>query len=286
MMVLAVDAGGTHCRMALITKDKTETVSSGAANASTDIEATAKSIRAALALLANKTSLSISQLNETPAYLGVAGVTESGVAQSLAVRLAFRQVRIEGDRQSVLRGALGTMDGCIAHCGTGSFFARQKNVVAQFAGGWGPTLDDVASAHWVGIRALRSTLYAHDELTPQTNLTRSLLSDFGSTSAIVAHARDASVSDIAALAKIVTGHADQNDSTAIAIMQRGASIIEERLTQLGFIESDAVCLTGGLAPHYKTYLTSQLQKNLTNSIGEPLDGAIALAKEFYLELYS
>jgi len=69
-------------------------------------------------------------------------------------------------------------------------------------------------------------------------------------------------------------------------MQRGASIIEERLTQLGFIESDAVCLTGGLAPHYKTYLTSQLQKNLTNSIGEPLDGAIALAKEFYLELYS
>jgi len=205
MMVLAVDAGGTHCRMALITKDKTETVSSGAANASTDIEATAKSIRAALALLANKTSLSISQLNETPAYLGVAGVTESGVAQSLAVRLAFRQVRIEGDRQSVLRGALGTMDGCIAHCGTGSFFARQKNVVAQFAGGWGPTLDDVASAHWVGIRALRSTLYAHDELTPQTNLTRSLLSDFGSTSAIVAHARDASVSDIAALAKIVTG---------------------------------------------------------------------------------
>jgi len=284
MMILAVDAGGTHCRLALITDDTTEIAVSGAANATSNLKAAAESIREGLDALAARNALPAEKLNDVPAYLGVAGVTDSTVAHALKACLPLTQVRIEGDRNNALRGALGARDGFVVHCGTGSFFAAQKNKAARFAGGWGPVLDDLSSAHWLALEALRSTLYAEDKLEPHSELTRSLLAEFGSTTAIVTYARDAPASDIASFAKTVTHHASLGDTTAIMVMNKGAAIIDEKLQQLGCTDNDAVCLTGGIAPHYKPYLSAQTQHKLIEVSGEPLDGAIALAKEFYQQL--
>ena len=286
MMILAVDAGGTHCRLALITNDTTEIAVSGAANATSNLKAAAESICAGLETLAVRMALPAESLTDIPAYLGVAGVTDSTVAQALQACLPLQRVRIEGDRNSALRGALGAGDGFVVHCGTGSFFATQKNKVAKFAGGWGPVLDDLSSAHWLAVQALRLTLYAEDKLESHSELTESLLSEFGSTAAIVAYARDTSASDIASISKAVTHHASLGDTNAITLMSKGAVIIDEKLQQLGCTDSDAVCLTGGIAPHYKPYLSTQTQHKLIDASGEPLDGAIALAKEFYQQLHT
>ena len=285
MRILAIDAGGTHCRLALVTNTSTEIAVAGAANASSNLEAAAESILEGLDALANKVSLNSNELGAIPAYLGVAGVTEPAVAQALKARLPFKQVTIEGDRHSALRGALGEKDGFVVHCGTGSFFAAQKNNKARFAGGWGPLLDDLSSAHWLGVSVLRSVLNAEDKLQPHTGLTQYLLSDFGSAAAIVAYAKDASVTDIASLAKTVTQHANLDDAVAVALMHEGAAIIDEKLQQLGCTDGDAVCLTGGVAPHYINYLSAPTQKKLIEAKGEPLDGAIALARDFYQQVH-
>ena len=159
MRALAFDVGATHCRLALVTSSDYQSVVTAGANASSDIDCASQAIISAVDELASKASLARSELACLPAYLGVAGVIAPGVADALKKRLPFERVKIEEDRLNALRGALGTSDGFVVHCGTGSFFAKQRNAMASFAGGWGPVLDDIASANWVGVQALQATLY-------------------------------------------------------------------------------------------------------------------------------
>lgn len=281
---LAVDGGGTKCRLALVSEHAIETVVSGSANACSDFDGTVCSIRSGLELLASQSSLPLRTVTDLPAYIGVAGVVDLSIAERLRAALPFPDMKIEDDRPSALRGALGMEDGLIAHCGTGSFFAAQENGVQTFAGGWGPNLDDVAAAYWVGMRALTETLYAFDGLVEHSDMTNALLDEYGSTGAVVAHAADASPANIAQLAQRVTHYADQADKNAIRILEQGATLVSEKLAQLGWLKGKSICLTGGIAGQYKQYLPSSMQFDIAGAKGEPLDGAVMLAREYIVEL--
>lgn len=279
---IAVDGGGTNCRIAGITETACEVVVKGAANAFTDFDGTVRTITAGLRDLAELMSVPVSTLAATPAYLGLAGVVDHEIEHALQKALPFTTVKIEGDGKSAIRAALGADDGIVAHCGTGSFFGLQRNKAQRLVGGWGAVLDDIASARWMGCRVLSLTLYATDGLVNETDLTKHVMNLYGSPKKILEFGNRAVASEIGQLAKTVSEYAKQNDETALQIFKEGAFLIEDTVSRLGWSD-ESICLTGGLGPAYVSFLPDVMREKIIDPKGEPLDGAVELAREFSRE---
>ncbi len=281
---LAVDGGGTRCRIALSDGRKVQKIEVGAANVFTDFDAACAEIQAGLASLVGQAGISAHDLPGIPAYLGLAGITGQEIADRLSARLPFLRVRIADDRPSALRGALGAGDGVVAHCGTGSFLAAQIVGKTLFAGGWGAVLGDQASAQWVGRLALSKTLDSLDGMIPQSDLFRELCDRFKGGVGIVHAASNMSPGAFGAIAPLVTGRAENGDGSAQAILREGAEHLSDRIHHMGWQPGRTVCLTGGIGPFYGPYLPAQMQADLAQPLGDPMDGALALASEFREEI--
>lgn len=277
--VLAVDGGGTRCRVACEVSGIIQSVETGAANVSTDFDASIRQIQAGFAQMAQMLGVGQQDLVRLPSFVGLAGVTDDRIAGRVEEALGLVRARVQDDRPAALRGALGEQDGLIVHCGTGSFIASQKDSVMRFAGGWGPVLGDEASAQWVGRRALAETLNAVDDVQASSALTQELMAEFGGAAGIVDFAGGAAPTEFGALAPKVTSAAVSGDVVARRVMHAGAAYVTEMAHRLGWRHQMAICLTGGIAPHFAEYLPADMQSALQRPLGEPLAGALALAKE-------
>lgn len=283
-IVLAVDGGGTRCRVALSDGDQIWQVEVGAANVSTDFEAALSELQRGLAQVSQLAGVEKTKIIDAPAYLGLAGITGRQLVDRLGAALPFSNLRIEDDRRSALRGALGVDDGFVAHCGTGSFLAAQQAGEVRFAGGWGPVLGDQASAQWVGRLLLSKVLDSSDGMTEPSELSEKVLSRFEGEAGIVKAASTMSPAEFGALSPMVTQGAAQGDTLAISIMRAGSGYLEDRLVRMGWGPGLPICLTGGIGPHYAAYLPEPMRKSLREPLGDPLSGAIALAHAFKEEI--
>ncbi|MEX0286595.1 MAG: BadF/BadG/BcrA/BcrD ATPase family protein [Paracoccaceae bacterium] len=277
---LAVDGGGTRCRMALSMGDQVHVVETGSANVSSDFDAAVGELHNGLKQLSQASGLA--DLSNVPGYFGLAGVTGSAIADRLAAVVPLHRIRIEDDRPAALRGALGTQDGVLAHCGTGSFLCAQIAGNTRQIGGWGPVLGDEASAFWVGRMALNLTLAAVDGLHPHSALSQAILDRFNTAADIVAFAGQATQKEMGEVATYVTT-APQDDPLAGAIMQRASAYVYDAASWLGWTEGMALCLSGGIGPTYAPYLPEPAQATLVDPLGSPLDGALDLARGFAQE---
>jgi glucosamine kinase len=267
----------------LATASGRRAVEAGPANVTTDFDGAIAEITSGLEMLAMSASMPISALADLPAYVGLAGATDTTICERVAAALPLRRVRVEDDRRAALRGALGTRDGAIAHFGTGSFYGFQAGGQVRLAGGWGARLGDEGSAFWVGRAALSATLDAVDGLIAPSTLTETLLARFGTPYGIVTHAATASPAEIGVLAQIVTAAADAGDKVGGEILTRGAENIVRVTEKLGWQPGMALCLTGGLGPTYSDYLPATLRNALVSPSAAPIDGAIELARIFATE---
>lgn len=281
---IAVDGGGTRCRVALQRGTDEIAVEVGSANVTSDFDAAIHQIELGLLKVAGRAWLTLADLREVPAYLGLAGVAGAAMAERVRAALPLDHTQVEDDRRSALRGALGRADGVIAHCGTGSFFASQINGAPQFAGGWGPVLGDEASAQWVGRRALTLTLAAIDGLAPDTSLARHCLETYNGPAGIVAFAASAKQVEFGQIAPAVTRRAKEGDVLAIQILKEAADVLAQTLPQLGWKAGMPLCLTGGIARYFAPYLPKDMSAMLRDPLGEPLVGALTLAEDFYQDL--
>ncbi len=283
-LILAIDGGGTRCRLALSDGVRIWRVEVGSANVSTDFDTSCAELLRGVAALCQQADIEFAEIARKPAYLGLAGVTGQAVADRLAAALPFARVRIEDDRPSALRGALGPRDGFVAHCGTGSFLAAQQGGTTTFAGGWGPVLGDQASAQWVGKRALSKVLDCADGVRAASEMSEHILRQFNGTSGVVKAASVMTPTEFGALAPVVTQFAGQGDTVAHSIMQAGAEFLADKLEKMGWSLGTPICLTGGIGPHYSAFLPGGMQQALTQPSGDPLSGAIALAHAFKEEI--
>lgn len=281
--ILAVDGGGTTCRIAFSAGDQQFVIEVGPANVSSDFAGAVARIVEGLQGLAAKLGVDVESLRPLPTYLGLAGVTGVEIADRVAAALPLDLVRVEDDRRSALVGAHGGMDGAIAHCGTGSFLALQRRGAQRFAGGWGSVLGDEASAHWVGRRALSLSLDAVDGLIDETGLTADLLAEYGGPGGIVAFAGAARPNEIGQIARRVTAAAEAGDANAVFLMRGAAACLLQSLERMGWTPDSALCLTGGIGPQYTSYMPAAARDALTEPQGAPLAGAIALAQSFRKE---
>jgi glucosamine kinase len=259
-------------------------VEAGSANVSTDFEAAIRQIRSGLSLLCEDIGVPMQALCTVPAYAGLAGVTGEKMAERVAEALPSQSIRVEDDRPSALRGALGGRNGFVAHCGTGSFIAAQLSDGTRLAGGWGAVLGDPSSAQWVGRQSLSRTLDVVDGLVRASDLSNVLLDRLKGTAGIVAFAATASPAELGGLAPAVSKEAANGDVMALSIMQEAADILAETMRKMGWKEGLPICLTGGIGPFYTDYMPDDMRACLTQKQGEPLAGALMLAEDFGKEI--
>ncbi|MEM6656628.1 MAG: BadF/BadG/BcrA/BcrD ATPase family protein [Pseudomonadota bacterium] len=283
-LILAIDGGGTRCRLALCDGVALSKVEVGAANVSTDFDAARRELQRGLEALISQSSHSFEELTHVPTYMGLAGVTGDAISEKLAAALPLHNIRIEDDRAAALRGALGPDDGFVAHCGTGSFIATQRAEFIRLAGGWGPVLGDQASAQWIGKRALSKALDHVDGLGPLSHLAQDLLSNHGGAPGLVRAAAQMSPKEFGAIAPQVTELARKKDALAITLLKDGADYLAGMLHKMGWAPGLPICLTGGIGPHYEEYLPQTMQAALVNPLGDPLSGALALARAYQEEI--
>ncbi|MCB2129159.1 MAG: ATPase [Rhodobacteraceae bacterium] len=276
---LAVDGGGTGCRLALVRDGVRTDHTGGPANVFSDFSGAVGAIRDGLAGLAARAGTTVAALLPVPAHLGLAGVTEDRDAEKVRAALPLTNATVGSDRQTALRGAFGAGDGTLAALGTGSFVARQKAGEHRIVGGWGARLGDEASGYWISRRALSATLAAQDGLAPATGLTRALLARFsGQTGRLIEFASRAAPGEVAAFAPTVADAAAAGDETARAIMTDAAAYVVTTMTAIGWRPGEPVCLTGGASESVAAYLPANVIADRVAPLGTPLDGALDLAR--------
>ncbi len=278
--VIAIDGGGTRCRFALAQPGQRILVEAGPANATSDFRATIDCMMSGLTALANEANVSVDSLYNLPAFVGLAGVKSRETIDRLTQALPLTQPFYAEDRLAAVRGAIGTQNGFLVHCGTGSFFAVQMDAHQRFAGGWGSVLGDEASAQWVGRQALILTLQHVDGFLPASTLAQELLARFEGTDGILNFASQATPDQFGSLAPMVTEQARSGDVIGKQVMQTAASYIATGLDQMGWTTDMPICFSGGIGPECTAYLPSEKQAAIIEPRGTPIDGAIELAFEF------
>lgn len=267
---LAIDAGGSTCRAALIWNGVRHEVSLGPANVTSNEAGALATIKEALREVTARAGVTPVSLSKIPAYFALAGIVSQAQADALKQHFPLENLVVEDDQRAAVIGALGDVHGAVAAIGTGSFFAKRSDDGLRLVGGWGLVLGDEASGAWLGRALLTATLQAVDELRAHSPLTRETLANFeGRPSKIVGFARNASPADFARLAPQVLFAND--DPTAVRLLRTGAAHIEDALAGLE-AAGEPLCLIGGIGPHYAPYLKAET----IAPKGSGLDGALAL----------
>lgn len=276
--LIGVDGGGTSCRVALLVHGKRADVRVGSANVTTDLPAAVATISEGLKRAAATVGLSLADIKDIPAYLGLAGVTGPRIAHQVTQALPLTNAWVADDRVVAVAGALAEADGTLIGMGTGSFLARQQGGTVRLMGGYGLILGDEGSGGWLGRALLGRVLRISDGLEPPSGLTDRVFSDFGrDTAAIVAFARTATPAEFGRFAPDLVAAATAGDPVGHELMQAGVGYILQGVRVLGWTPGEPICLMGSLATHYAAYLPESLTQAVMGPKGSALDGALALA---------
>jgi glucosamine kinase len=280
--IIACDGGGTGCRVVIA--DPWGRVlalgAGGPANVTSDFDGALANLHAALQQAV--TVLGVGDLDGAVAHFGLAGVVSADMAQRVAQALPIADVCVTSDQEVALAGALGWGDGVLMALGTGTIIAASKAGQVTRVGGWGLHLSDQASGAWLGRGALQQTLLCHDGMVAFCDLTRGLFDHFQRDPvALVAFATTATPADYARFAPQVIQAGVAGAPGGVDLMQRGADYLVQALAALQFGPRDALCLTGGVGPHYASYLPRAAKLAITPAKGSGLDGALSLALQRY-----
>ncbi|PKP70116.1 MAG: ATPase [Alphaproteobacteria bacterium HGW-Alphaproteobacteria-4] len=269
MYFLGMDGGGSGCRAVL--SDASGRVlgrgTAGPSNVFSDPNGALVNVLSA----AQKAMGGICSSDEVVAVLGLAGANVAG--DGIAANLPFARVRVLGDIETAVAGALGDADGIVVALGTGSVFARQRAGEVRAIGGWGLTLGDEGSGAWMGRALCARALKAVDGFFEMSPLLAGLVTEIGSAAAIVRFAARATPADFAALAPRVLG---ADDPAAAALMAEAASAVSAAIALLQ--PSDGalpVVYLGGLGSIFAARLGAHWPQRAP--LGDGLSGALWLA---------
>ncbi len=275
--LLAVDGGGSGCRVALIVGGQRFDAQGGPTNLYETPDVGIDTLRTTLLRAASQAGIGPYDLANLPAHLGLAGVVTAEQSTYVARSLSLTNASIEDDRQSVVTGVLGSEDGTVAALGTGSFFARVTDGKMRSIGGWGHRFRDEASGTWIGKALIKKTLDGVDGLCDETEMTRRFVENSGGPLALLRTYHGASPAKIAALAPNVFAAAEAEDPHAVAILTQAVKDSLAAFSVLGWTPQDPATFTGSVGLRLAPIFAKATRANMKAPKGNALDGAILLA---------
>ena len=166
MVFLGIDGGGT--KTSCLIGDETSVLGSGTAAGSNVVrlgeakarEALAGAIREACATAKIKPA----QIERTCVGLAGAGRPEiSNLVRRLLAELVSGESEVVGDMVIALQAAFGSGAGVMVIAGTGSMaYGRDSSGNTLRAGGWGFSVFDEGSGHWIGRFAIAALMRNYD----------------------------------------------------------------------------------------------------------------------------
>lgn len=236
-------------------------------------------------------------------FVGAAGIKADKDIAAMRRALARHRLvptsglAIANDVYAAHAGALAGAAGIVLIAGTGTVaLARSETGATGVAGGWGWSLDDVASGCWIGLEALRAVVRAADGRGPVTGLSSPLLKALG-----VEHPYELleriyvqgfAPVDYAALAPGVMRLARRGDAVARSILERGAeeaaALVAAAAQGAGLATETAavpVAIVGGVGRSgrpYQPMIEAAIRRrlpaaHLVQPAAEPVVGAVVQA---------
>lgn len=281
-LFIGIDGGGTGSRAQAELADgrRTDCLTGGPANMFTDPEGATRTIRTLLDAT-HRAARTLGADAEPCIVIGLAGVAETDSARQLRAALPFAQVKIVGDVEIALKGAIGAEDGIVVTIGTGSVLARQRDGQMQRLGGYGFVLGDQASGAWIGHEALRQSLLVQDGLASDAPLAQALWQRFGTLGAMLEFTRHATPADFATLAPLVLEMERATCPLAGHILDTACAYLQRAIARL---QADGpplpVTAMGSLGPLLLDRLDARNGTHLPRrpAKGSALDGALHHAR--------
>jgi len=236
------------------------------------------------------------------ACIGAAGAGRQEIAsvvRDMVAEVIPGSVEVVGDMQIALQAALGAGPGVIVIAGTGSIaYGRDARGETARAGGWGFSVSDEGSAHWIGRAAVGGLLRAVDESAGDTVAQRSSLlfremKSMWKTESFEELARAANSNpDFAALFPAVLAAADSGDEPARQVFAQAGRELA-RLARIVLLwlfpdrhEAVPLAMAGGVFRHapmirelfYNEVRAAHPHVVLNSEVVEPVHGALQLAR--------
>jgi glucosamine kinase len=299
---LGIDGGGSKTRC--VVGDETTILASATAGPSNITRVGEDRARESMhqAILEACAAAKITPQQITSACIGAAGAARKEIAEAVrrfAAELILGKIEIVGDMEIALQAAFGDGAGVIVIAGTGSIaFGRNLQGQTARAGGWGYTISDEGSAHWIGRQAVIALLRTIDEAAASNEATSSaFFAELKPIWNVTSFEQLASVanstSDFSGLFPAVVSAADASDPLAEHVLQQAATELA-RLAQIIvrslFREkaSDVpAAMVGGAFRHslkvQGAFAALMREKNLNvvlnREVVEPVNGALQMARK-------
>ncbi|MBV8630697.1 MAG: ATPase [Silvibacterium sp.] len=230
--LLGFDAGGTKTTCALADEARVLARATGGSikPLRVSIEQAQKNLSALLGEISGRSGVDLHRVSAS--CIGTAGVrlpqTDGWMRQILSP-WAGGEIVICGDEAIALDAAFPGHSGILVMAGTGSnVIGRTSHGEMLNVGGWGPTLGDQASGHWIGLQALRHACRARDFGQPSPILDRVIRHwSADSLEQVVDIGNRTPPPDFSQLAPLVVQCAEEGDRVALQVLESGGRLLGE-----------------------------------------------------------
>ena len=296
---LGIDGGGT--KTICVIGDETSGLGTGTAAGSNVVrlgEAKARdSLADAIGQACAAANIKPAQIARTCVGLAGAGRPEiSNLVRDILTELVSGEIEVVGDMVIALQAAFGDGPGVMVIAGTGSMaYGRNASGNTLRAGGWGFSIFDEGSGHWIGRSAIAAIMRDYDETGEENSaLWDSVKKYWGQTTReqLVLTANSSPSPDFAGLLPAVLFAADSGDTLARSILTQAgtelarlARIVIRRLFSDG--DKVPVAMTGGVFSNcalvrqvfYNSLRSEYPNCSVNLTVIEPVQGALALARK-------
>ena len=296
---LGIDGGGT--KTSCVIGDETSVLGSGTAAGSNVIrlgEAKAReALAAAIGQACAAANIKPTQIQRTCVGLAGAGRPEiSNLVRRLLAELVSGESEVVGDMVIALQAAFGSGAGVMVIAGTGSMaYGRDSSGNTLRAGGWGFSVFDEGSGHWIGRSAIAAIMRDYDENAEEESVLLDHVKKSWTLSTreqLVLAANASPSPDFSALLPAVLSAADSGDALAQSILTQAgtelarlAKIVIRRLFSDG--EKVLVAMSGGVFSNcalvrqvfYNSLRSEYPNCSVNPTIIEAVRGALDLARK-------
>lgn len=286
-LYIGIDGGGTKCRATIYSHEQgvLGTGLGGPANPLHGLDRTLESIMVSTQLAIENAGLSLSEVNNMVAGLGLAGVNlPSLYKQIIEWHHPFKKMYLTTDLHTACIGAHEGEDGAVIITGTGSCGFSYVNGQSTILGGHGFAQGDKGSGAWMGLEAVKVALLDLDGLGPHSTITAAVKAQLQAEDAMaIAEKMAGKPSSVyATLARRVFECANAGDDVAIAIVKDGAGYISDLAAKLLEKNPPRLSMIGGLAEPLQAWLRPEIAARVESPKQPPEMGAVYYAEKSFL----